>query len=77
LLLLLLLLLAGREVMSGDEEVDSFDDLDFEDDLEAVRLQVYKRDGRDRFSKDVLIYDLLIDFRLITYIQIGSLCLGL
>ena len=39
----MLLLLAGREVMSGDEDVDSFEDFDFDDDLEAVRLQLYKR----------------------------------
>lgn len=26
--------------MSGEEEVDSFEDLDFEEDFEAVRLQV-------------------------------------
>lgn len=26
--------------MSGDEDVDSFEDFDFEDDFDAVRLQV-------------------------------------
>lgn len=28
--------------MSGDDEVDSFEDFDLDDDLEAVRLQVCK-----------------------------------
>lgn len=37
---LVLLLFAWREVMSGEEEVDSFDDFDLDEDLEAVRLQV-------------------------------------
>jgi len=37
----LLLLFAWREVMSGEEEVDSFEDLDLDEDFEAVRLQVY------------------------------------
>lgn len=31
-----------RDVMSGEDELESFDDFDFEEDLDAVRLQVYK-----------------------------------
>lgn len=30
-----------RDVMSGEDEVESLDDFDFEEDLEAVRLQVF------------------------------------
>lgn len=43
------LLRGPRDVISGDDDVESFDDFDFEEDFEAVRLHVYK--NQNSFSK--------------------------